>query len=716
MGSGASLEPKSFGAPEAEPLERQQYIEEHHVMWDAFTNGDMEEVYKHAASQSSAGALAALGPANFQNCLRMSVAGIGKTQPHPKNVEEAVAVLCRGVALAQWPMAKVGMFTTDHPRQWEVLRGCLRAMQSASEELTAEKAAEKLLESLDDGEESRHFAALVLLVARDCVAGDLQDKALELVGKYLKLHKPTDPYQAGDLLALWYALQWRQKKEEPKWVGKMAVMPFKESHVKIFVDDSKTPMDLGVSSWDEADLKEGTLPEILRDWKVYGDAMAWLTKGEIGIEAMVVLDCWDFKQEHFRPMWDSKYKRCISQPTNLDTKELREKMMKWEEAYRGDKDSDVVGFHILGPASKHPEGKVDVCVGGIRTDTIRNPFFKGRPCYLDEGLDWAHHNRVFWCFHETHHKYERFYQDHLDFAQLIKKTDHPMFVQENWMEEFLGGNKEFFPNEDWKGKNEFDWYVQTITKRLADAKEPLTLVDGWKLWWGGNAPDVEGKHFDFESEHHKLWDAGASKDWEKVLELTDSQLRPMCARKLGKSNYKTVVILAVRALAHTDKPVQTIVQTLKKGMKVLGWPSERAKELVSQIPAEKEEPVLKAFAEEKDTEDAPPEPKKPAISIIEDHHEMWDAYQDKDWEEVMDHVATQVSAKALARLGEANFQNCIRLAMGAIAHSKEEPEDVEKAVEVMKEGLSIAQWESEKIGEYNLLSLHPKAEEVLKAL
>ncbi|CAJ1355220.1 unnamed protein product [Effrenium voratum] len=496
MGSGASLEPKSFGAPEAEPLERQQYIEEHHVMWDAFTNGDMEEVYKHAASQSSAGALAALGPANFQNCLKMSVAGIGKTQPHPKNVEEAVAVLCRGVALAQWPMAKVGMFTTDHPRQWEVLRGCLRAMQSASEELTAEKAAEQLLESLDDGEESRHFAALVLLVARDCVAGDLQDKALELVGKYLKLHKPTDPYQAGDLLALWYALQWRQKKEEPKWVGKMAVMPFKEAHVKIFVDDSKTPMDLGVSSW-EADLKEGTLPEILRDWK------AWFQKG---------------------------------------------------------------------------------------------------------------------------------------------------------------------------------------------------------------------KHFDFESEHHKLWDAGASKDWEKVLELTDSQLRPMCARKLGKSNYKTVVILAVRALAHTDKPVETIVQTLKKGMKVLGWPSERAKELVSQIPAEKEEPVLKAFAEEKDTEDAPPEPKKPAISIIEDHHEMWDAYQDKDWEEVMDHVATQVSAKALARLGEANFQNCIRLAMGAIAHSNEEPEDVEKAVEVMKEGLSIAQWESEKIGEYNLLSLHPKAEEVLKAL
>lgn len=25
-----------------------------------------------------------------------------------------------------------------------------------------------------------------------------------------------------------------------------------------------------------------------------------------------------------------------------------------------------------------------------------------------------------------------------------------------------------------------------------------------------------GKHFDFESEHHKLWDAGASKDWEKA--------------------------------------------------------------------------------------------------------------------------------------------------------------------------------------------------------
>lgn len=48
---------------------------------------------------------------------------------------------------------EVGMFTTDHPRQWEVLRGCLRAMQSASEELTAEKAAEQLLESLDDGED-----------------------------------------------------------------------------------------------------------------------------------------------------------------------------------------------------------------------------------------------------------------------------------------------------------------------------------------------------------------------------------------------------------------------------------------------------------------------------------------------------------------------------------------------------------------------------------
>ena len=51
---------------------------------------------------------------------------------------------------------------------------------------------------------------------------------------------------------------------------------------------------------------------------------------------------------------------------------------------------------------------------------------------------WARHHRVFWLFHETHHLYEAEFQDRFDFAELIKKTDHPMFQYDNWMEEFKG--------------------------------------------------------------------------------------------------------------------------------------------------------------------------------------------------------------------------------------------------------------------------------------
>ena len=121
----------------------------------------------------------------------------------------------------------------------------------------------------------------------------------------------------------------------------------------------------------------------------------------------------------------------------------------------------------------------------------------------DEGLLWTRHHRVFWLFHETHHLYEGHFQDRFDFAKLIKKTDHPMFQLENWMEEFRGGN-DFFPGGHWLGDTEVDWYVQSITRRLAPMTD-LTLGEHWRSWWGGREAEEDGAYHDFVTEHQAMW-------------------------------------------------------------------------------------------------------------------------------------------------------------------------------------------------------------------
>ena len=155
---------------------------------------------------------------------------------------------------------------------------------------------------------------------------------MTLLEKYLRLHKAPDVYDAGDLLALWYALKWRRSGKKPRHVGKVAVVLLKRSHMKVVVDDDGTELDGGVASWDENTLKTLTVPDIIRDWRLFSDAMCFLTDGAVGFEPIVVEDCWDVLTKAHNPFWDSKYKRCISH-TDFGAPDFVSALETWEEGY-----------------------------------------------------------------------------------------------------------------------------------------------------------------------------------------------------------------------------------------------------------------------------------------------------------------------------------------------------------------------------------------------
>lgn len=715
MGSGASALPERAGLIVEPPkLEREEYIKEHHKFFDAFTKHQWTEVYQYVASQTSKGALAALGEANFQNCLRISIGAVGYTQESPKDIDLAVAVLCRCCEVAQWSPAKAAEFLMDHPKKHEVLQAFLKAALPDFVGASPREQVDRLMEVIDD--KAKHYGCIVLSVARACLAENEEAKALALLDKYLKQHRPADPYDAGDLLALWYALQWRKSgKGPPKAIGKVAIVLFKSHHMKVLVDDAGTEFDGGITSWDEKILRSETVPMIERDWRLFSDAMCFLTDGAFGIEPLIVECCWDVLTKAFHPIWDSKYNRCISQ-TNFGVEEFTTALRKWEEDYKeaNGGESDVMLFHLLFPAGT-PNVKANVTKGGIDCSTLRHSIFQGRPVYQDEGLAWTHHHRVFWMFHETHHLYETHFQDRLDFAELIKKTDHPMFQMDNWMEEFKGGN-DFFPGEHWLGCSEFDWYVQSITRRLNGLKEP-SFGEYWASWWGGKEEEKAGAYYDFVSEHHILWEAGSKENWEKALEVIDSQLRPMCCKKLGEANYKNVVIFAIRALTLTGKALDgPVLAALRGGMEVLEWPEARAGELISNIPGDQRIELLQLYQKSEKGQEKPRQKLKKqgslAISILDDHQQMWNAFVAERWEEVLEHIDTQVTSMARERLGDANFTNCFVMSFTAIGKGKGSPNDVEDAIKLLQKGIELTGWPLSTFA--GLLNNHPKKSKVLQ--
>ena len=156
---------------------------------------------------------------------------------------------------------------------------------------------------------------------------------MALLEKYLKLCKPADGYDSGDLLALYYALRWRKSGKKPQFVGKVALVLLRSSHMKVLVDDDGTQLDAGVASWDETTLKRETVPDVKRDWRLFSDAMCLLTDGAVGFEPIVVEDCWEVLTKAHNPLWDSKYQRCISH-TDFSTPEFVSALHQWEENYK----------------------------------------------------------------------------------------------------------------------------------------------------------------------------------------------------------------------------------------------------------------------------------------------------------------------------------------------------------------------------------------------
>ena len=102
--------------------------------------------------------------------------------------------------------------------------------------------------------------------------------------------------------------------------------------MKVVVDDDGTELDGGVVSWDESTLKTVTVPDIIRDWRLFSDAMCFLTDGAVGFEPIVVEDCWDVLTKAHNPFWDSKYKRCISH-TDFGAPDFVSALQTWEEGY-----------------------------------------------------------------------------------------------------------------------------------------------------------------------------------------------------------------------------------------------------------------------------------------------------------------------------------------------------------------------------------------------
>lgn len=76
------------------------------------------------------------------------------------------------------------------------------------------------------------------------------------------------------------------------------------------------------------------------------------------------------------------------------------------------------------------------------------------------------------------------------------------------------------------------------------------------------------------------------------------------------------------------------------------WPtSERCGWVVEWFWGDKKEELLRLYKESDKAQERPRqklEQQSKPISIIDDHHQMWDAYREKDWQEVLEHVETQV--------------------------------------------------------------------------
>ena len=88
MGTGASVSVTASIA-DAPALSPEAYVQEHHRFYEAFKNAQWAEAYPYVSSQTSAGALAALGEANYANCIRFAVGAVGHTQAGPQDVEQA---------------------------------------------------------------------------------------------------------------------------------------------------------------------------------------------------------------------------------------------------------------------------------------------------------------------------------------------------------------------------------------------------------------------------------------------------------------------------------------------------------------------------------------------------------------------------------------------------------------------------------------------------
>ena len=77
-------------------------------------------------------------------------------------------------------------------------------------------------------------------------------------------------------------------------------------------------------------------------------------------------------------------------------------------------------------------------------------------------------------------------------------------------------------------------FANGLPENWPKMREDVTDIMMWQV-----LPKLFNVHWGTQvSEHHILWEAGSKENWEKVLEVIDSQLRPMCCKKLGEANYK----------------------------------------------------------------------------------------------------------------------------------------------------------------------------------
>jgi hypothetical protein len=79
----------------------------------------------------------------------------------------------------------------------------------------------------------------------------------------------------------------------------------------------------------------------------------------------------------------------------------------------------------------------------------------------------------------------------------------------------------------------------------------LDFVDGFKGILAIFHPVFQAQ----VAEFHALWEAGSNENWEKVCELVESQLRPICHKKLGEGNYRKLGRHVVKTFEGTKRCV-----------------------------------------------------------------------------------------------------------------------------------------------------------------